>query len=99
MRIAGRKHDLVALRVFDERETELPNIGLIKVYNKESGRSMWVDSSDRVVRNNYREWWDKHDKYLISIFKRSGVDMASIRTDQDYVRPLMNLFQMRESRF
>ena len=98
LRIAGGKHDLVALRIYDERETEIPNMGLVKVYNKELGRSLWVDTSDPMARKNYQEWWAKHNKNLLGILKRSGVDVADIRTDQDYVRPLMNLFQRRESR-
>ncbi len=99
LKIASHKHDIVALRVFDERETEIPRMGMVKVFNKEYGRSILVDTSDPAIRKNYKEWWNKHDREVTSMFRRLGVDNASIRTDQDYVKPLMNLFKMRESRF
>jgi len=98
LKIASRKHDMVALRIYDEREMELPAMGLVQVYNKESGRYLWTDTSDPVVRNNFRHWWHKQDNYLQGAFKRLGIDNASIRTDQDYVQPLMGLFKRREAR-
>jgi uncharacterized protein (DUF58 family) len=98
LRIASRKHDLVALRVFDERETRLPKIGMARTFNKETGRQAWVDTLDPSVRSNYEIWWRRKEQYLEGMFKRSGVDVVAIRTDQDYVRPLMNLFQVREGR-
>lgn len=99
LKIANNKHDLVAISVFDERETELPGMGLVKLYNKETDKSIWVNSSNKEVRRNYHNWWLQHQHQLSSIFKRSGVDSAVIRTDEDFVRPLMKLFKMRESRF
>lgn len=98
LQIASNKHDLVALRIFDLRETELPKMGLTWVYNKETGKYRWVDTSDKRTQKNYRKWWREHEDYLKRIFRKSGVDSASIRTDQDYVRPLMNLFRRREER-
>ncbi|MCD4696565.1 MAG: DUF58 domain-containing protein, partial [Bacteroidales bacterium] len=97
--IAGRKHDLVALRVFDKRESELPNIGLTRVYNKESDKKMWVDTSSAKVRDNYKNWWQNHEDYLNKLFLKSGVDAAHISTDQDFVKPLVGLFKKREARF
>lgn len=97
--IAGRKHDLVALRVFDKREAELPNIGLTRVYNKETDKKMWVDTSSKKVRDNYKKWWQNHEDYLNKLFLKSGVDVAHISTDQDYVKPLVSLFKKREARF
>lgn len=98
LRIASRKHDLVALRVYDDREKELPVMGLVKVFNKETGRSVWADTSDPAVRRNYKGWWEKLDRHLESTFKTLGVDHASIGTNQDYVQPLMGLFKRREAR-
>ncbi|MEN8225731.1 MAG: DUF58 domain-containing protein, partial [Bacteroidota bacterium] len=98
LRIAGNKHDLVALRVYDESETSLPNIGLVKIFNKESGKYSWVDTGSYKARNNYNEWWRMHDKFLDSLFKRSSTDYASISTNEDYVKPLVGLFKLRESR-
>ena len=99
MNIAGRKHDLVALRVYDKRETELPNIGLTKIFDKESGKRTWVDTSSKKVRDNYAKWWREHEAYLNRLFIKSGVDVAQISTDQDYVKPLVSLFKRREARF
>ncbi|HEX2933857.1 MAG TPA: DUF58 domain-containing protein [Bacteroidales bacterium] len=95
LRIANRKHDLVALRVYDQREAELPPIGLVQVYDAENGSSMWVDTSNRTLRENYRKSWISHEQYLLETFKKSGVDNAMIRTDEDYVKPLINLFKHR----
>jgi uncharacterized protein (DUF58 family) len=99
LKIAGKKHDIVALRIYDHRETELPKMGLVKVYNKESGKKMWVDTHDRKTRSNYSRWWKEQDKYLNTLFVKSGVDSALISTDQDYVKPLVSLFKRREARF
>jgi len=98
LKIASRKHDVVAIRVYDERETSLPRMGMVRMFNKESGKSVWVDTHDPSLRSNYEIWWRKKHNDLVSLFKRTGVDAVTIRTDQDYVRPLMNLFKIREAR-
>lgn len=95
LRIANRKHDMVALRVYDQREAELPPIGLVQVYDAENNSSMWVDTSNRTLRENYRKSWLSHEQYLVELFKKSGVDNTMIRTDEDYVKPLINLFKHR----
>jgi len=99
LKIAGRKHDIVALRIFDKRETELPNMGMVKVYNKETDSKKWIDSSSKKLRKNYRKWWMDHEQYLSTLFLKSGIDSASFSTDQDYVKPLVNLFKRRQARF
>ncbi|MBE9492642.1 MAG: DUF58 domain-containing protein [Bacteroidetes bacterium] len=99
LKIASTKHDIVALRIYDQRETELPNIGLAQVYNKETNTKTWVDTTRKAVRNNYSRWWKEHENYLNNLFLRNGIDVAKIRTDQDYVKPLMQLFKIREARF
>ena len=99
IKIANRKHDIIAVKIYDERETEIPNIGLIKVKNAETGKKIWVDTSDPKVRSNYFIWSKRTDKKLDNLFTRSGVDVAKIRTDQDYVKPLINLFKRREARY
>jgi len=95
LRIASNKHDVVALRIFDQRETDLPDIGLVKIFDNETGQKKWVDTSDTSLRMNYRKWWIEHEKTVQSAFTRSGVDSALIATDQDYVKPIMNLFKQR----
>ena len=96
IKIANKKHDLIAVNIFDERETELPNMGMIKVRNAETGRRMWVDSSSRKVRDVFRDWSNNHSRYLNETFLKSGVDVVRIRTDQDYVKPLISLFKKRK---
>jgi uncharacterized protein (DUF58 family) len=93
--IANRKHDLVGLRLYDKRETEIPNMGLVQMRDAESGKTSWVDTSSKKVRQEYAQWWQKHNETLDSIFKRSGVDYADIETGEDYVKPLIKLFKHR----
>jgi hypothetical protein len=98
IQIANRKHDLIALRIFDKRETELPDIGLLKVKNAETGKQMWIDTSDAKLRRAFYNKTDQHEKYLTQMFLKGGIDNASIATDQDYVKPLVSLFKKREGR-
>jgi uncharacterized protein (DUF58 family) len=99
LRIASRKHDIVAVRVYDHRETELPKMGLVKVFNKETGKSMWIDTSDPGLRSNYTNHWLRHEQALGQMFKKLGIDTATIPTGENYVKPLVNLFKLRESRY
>jgi uncharacterized protein (DUF58 family) len=98
IKIANKKHDLIAVHIFDERETEIPDVGLVRFRNAETGNQMWVDTSDSRIRENYRMWYIKHMETLNDLFLRSGVDVAKIRTDQDYVKPLVSLFKKRGAR-
>jgi uncharacterized protein (DUF58 family) len=93
--IANNRHDVVALRIYDERETELPNIGMIKLKDAETGNYTWVDSSDRRAREIYRKWWYDLSAQLDNNFRKSGVDYVNISTNHDYVRSLMSLFKKR----
>ena len=93
--IANKKHDVVALKIYDKREEEIPSIGLIKIKDAETGAYRWIDTSNKKVRDNYSKWWKQNNDLATDIFKRSGVDVANIRTDQDYVRSLISLFQRR----
>jgi uncharacterized protein (DUF58 family) len=95
MRIASSKHDIVALKVFDPMEQSIPDVGLIKVTDSESGAEKWVDTSSAATREAYRKWWVNHMERIKSIFKRCGVDSAELRTDLDYVKPLIKLFESR----
>ncbi len=93
--IANNKHDMVALNIYDERETELPSIGMIKLKDAEKGNYVWVDSSSRKTRKLYADWWIKHMGRLDVMFKKSGVDYVSVNTNEDYVKSLMTLFRKR----
>jgi uncharacterized protein (DUF58 family) len=95
LRIASNKHDIVALKVFDQVEKAIPDIGLIKVLDSETGNEKWIDTSSGTTRQAYEKWWTDHLENIKSIFKRCGVDSAELRTDLDYVKPLMKLFKNR----
>jgi uncharacterized protein (DUF58 family) len=98
LRFANRRHDVVALRVFDRREMELPDIGLVQMADSESGEMQWVDTSDPTVRQNYARTARTHRLWLDDLFKKSGIDFAHIATGDDYVRILSGLFHKREKR-
>ena len=93
--IANRKHDIVAIQVYDRRETELPAVGLMKVRDAETGAERWVDSSSKRVREAYRTWWDKRQAEMNAAFQKSRIDAVSIRTEDDYVKALLALFDKR----
>lgn len=93
--IANRKHDIVALQVYDIRETELPNVGLVKLKDAETGERIWVDTSDKRLRTTYKHAWGESQLALQKVFTKSGVDTVSMSTSEDYVRALMKLFKMR----
>ncbi|MGL5683840.1 MAG: DUF58 domain-containing protein [Marinifilaceae bacterium] len=93
--IANRKHDVVALRVYDRREMELPPVGMIYLKDAETGEHMWVDTSSKEVRDSFKRYAFQKEKELEFAFKRAGVDVANIRSDEDYVRALITLFKKR----
>ena len=93
--IANRKHDIVAIQVYDRRETELPAVGLMKVHDAETGQERWIDSSSKRVREAYRTWWDKRQAEMNAAFQKSRIDAVSIRTEDDYVKALLALFDKR----
>ena len=93
--IANRKHDVVAIRVYDKRMEELPNVGLMKLVDSETGQSMYVDTSSAKVREAHRRWFEENTLRCKDYLTRSSVDSISVRTDQDYVKALMGLFAKR----
>jgi len=95
LRIASNKHDIVALKVFDPAERSLPDIGMIKIMDSESGKEKWIDTTSKYTRMEYESWWNDHVSNLTNIFRRCGVDSSMISTDEDYVKPLMKLFKTR----
>ena len=93
--IANRKHDVVAIQVYDQRETELPSVGLMKVKDAETGAERWIDSSSAKVRSAFSEWWNTRQNEMNNAFKKCRVDSVSVRTDEDYVKALIALFEKR----
>jgi uncharacterized protein (DUF58 family) len=95
LRIASNKHDIVALKIFDPVEKSIPDIGLVLVLDAETGTEKWIDTTSKATRNEYGKWWINHIELIKNIFKRCGVDSSELRTDEDYVKPLMKLFKSR----
>jgi hypothetical protein len=98
LQIAKYKHDLIAIRVTDERELEIPNVGLVKMLDAETGNVRWVDTSNKRVREHFRKTAAKKTAELDMKLNRYGVDMARVYTGKDYVKPLINLFKRREAK-
>ena len=95
LKIANKKHDLIALRIIDKKETQLPEVGLIKLKDNETGKYMWIDNNDRVFRKQFQSNQLKFETDLKDAFSRSGIDATNIFTDESYIKPLMNLFKKR----
>ena len=89
--VANRKHDMVAIQVYDQRETELPSVGLMKIKDAETGLERWIDSGSARVREAYKTWWEKRQTTMSDTFKKCRVDAVSIRTEDDYVKALIAL--------
>ncbi len=98
LKIANRKHDLIALKISDKREYELPNVGLIRIKNAETGKKTWIDTSHKALREAFKKSGRKKELQQDEVFLKSGVDVAKIKTGEDYVKPLTNLFQKRGPR-
>lgn len=93
--VAARKHDLVGLRLYDSRMASLPDVGLLKIVDAETGHEQFIDTSSRAVRQQQQAWWRTEEQRLDTLFRKNGVDYTSIATHADYVKPLMNLFARR----
>ena len=98
LKIANKKHDIIALRLYDRHEEEIPDLGLIPVKDEETGQINWVDTSSKNVRNTFKGYAQGRNSRLQDTFRKSGVDYTSIGTHESYVKPLMTLFKKRESR-
>lgn len=96
LKITRKKHDLIAIRLVDEAERILPNIGLIQLYNAETGQTTWVNSNSEEARKTHTELFDREESKLLNDFRKSGIDFASISTSEDFTKPLIKLFQKRK---
>ena len=95
MSIANNKHDVIAVQVYDKRETDLPDVGLMRVYDAETGSERWIDSGSKKVRQAYKKWWYERQQAMSATLQRSRVDLAEIATDEDYVKALLGMFKRR----
>lgn len=95
MSIANRKHDLAAIQVYDRRDAEIPDVGLVRLRDMETGADLWIDTSSKKARQAYAKEWYHRQQELTSVTTRSGVDLASVTTDEDFVKALLGLFRRR----
>ena len=95
LRIASNKHDIAAIKVYDPAETAIPDIGMIKISDAETGMEKWIDKSSKMSRFAYARWWNDHITSINNMFRKCGVDSAFISTGDDYVKPLIKLFEKR----
>ena len=91
--IASRKHDLSAIQIYDRRDAELPDVGLLKVKDPETGARVWADTSIKSVRDAYAKAWREQQEALEEMYNKTGMNHVSMRTDEDYVKKLMTLFR------
>ncbi len=98
LRVAGRRHDLIVIRISDPREEELPPVGLVELEDAESGEHLIVNTSDLRVRNLFRESVRERRAALNQLLRQIGVDRIDVRTDSSYVEPLVRFFQQRVRR-
>jgi len=95
MSITNSKHDLIAIQVYDKRDEQMPDVGLVKARDAESGAEKWINTSSAKVRQAYNRWWYVRQQKMTEAMQRSQVDLASVATDEDYVKALMGLFKRR----
>lgn len=91
--IASRKHDLSAIQIYDRRDAEMPDVGLLKVKDPETGARVWADTSIKSVRDAYARAWREQQEALEEMYNKTGMNHVSMRTDEDYVKVLMRLFR------
>ncbi|MDE6485589.1 MAG: DUF58 domain-containing protein [Duncaniella sp.] len=95
LQIASNKHDVIAIQVYDKRDTTLPDVGLMRVEDLETGSLKWIDTSSKKVRNAFSKWWYGLQQNMTETMRRSRVDLASVATDEDFAKALMQLFRKR----
>jgi len=97
LKVVNRKHDLIAVKIYDRREEVLSDMGLLKIMDLETKQITVVDTSDEQVRYLYNKWWTENHNYHKTLLNKYGIDNIMLKTDEDYVVPLINLFKKRGS--
>jgi len=92
LKVAGKKHDMIGIKVYDKMDMQLPAIGMVEAEDSETGDRYWVDTNDYLVRNNYQQYFFNHTEQCKSIFQKAGCDLLHLRTDEDYVKILQRFF-------
>lgn len=98
MSVASNKHDLTGIQIYDKRDAQIPNIGLLRVKDLETGAERWIDTSMASTRKALGKWWYERQQSMTETMRRCRVDSASIATDEDFVKALMALFRKRAAR-
>ncbi|MEE9167693.1 MAG: DUF58 domain-containing protein [Candidatus Neomarinimicrobiota bacterium] len=99
LRIANQKHDLIGIQIYDPREIDLVNTGLVKIHDPETGETFWMDTTSRVARKEYRDRMIERMETLAGMCKKIKLDLIPVAVGTDYVEPLMDFFRQREKRF
>jgi len=95
MRVVARRHDLIGVQIFDPLEEELPNVGLIRVTDAETGRFQWLDTAQKKTRDKYKNWYDSNIQYMKESFRKAGVAHLSLATNEPYLNELIQFFKRR----
>lgn len=95
MSVAANKHDVIGIQIYDKRDAQLPDVGLMRVSDLETGNNRWINTSSGNVRKAYNKWWYDRQQKMIDTLQRCRVDLATITTDEDFVKSLMSLFKKR----
>jgi uncharacterized protein (DUF58 family) len=95
LNIASRRHDIIGMQIYDKSEKELPNVGLLRIQDAETGVERIIDTSQKSIRDKHASWFENHDEKFRTLFKKAGSDVISIQTDQDYVKTLLKFFKRR----
>jgi len=95
LRIAGKKHDVIGIKLYDKMDMQLPDAGMLQVQDSENNRTKWVDSADEFVRHSYQQEFFRVTEYSTQTFKKAGCDLLHIRTNEDYVKVLQKFFLSR----
>jgi uncharacterized protein (DUF58 family) len=98
LRVMGRRHDVIGLKVYDKMDSQLPDIGMVKVQDLETEKMQWLDTSDAMIRHTYHQNFIDLSTKSQNIFKKAGGDLLHIRTDDDYVKILQKFFLRRKKR-
>ena len=98
LRIISKKHDVIAVEIADPREEQLPNVGLMRLRDAETGQDRWIDTGDRRVRKEFEQFWRTRREQRKALFLRSKVDAIPIRIDRPYIKPIVDFFKLREKR-
>jgi len=95
LKVIGKRHDVIGIKVYDKMDMNLPNLGLLQMKDAESGNTKWVDTSDAMVRHNYQQHFLKESDACKSNFRKAGAELLHVRTDEDYIKILQQFFLRR----